>query len=229
MTAWSRSTASGGHTFPSSPTLPAGRPERLSHALLVPSPPPPPPTRLHSQKPPSIVCRRRFGGLNIYNLQSSCVFQDGGCFKQKQITVVEFVRPFEKTDHREIELTLTLHFLVVMLYTEQASLHHNEWGNVVMHKWGHWYDFLFFPFFFWKGPFCIENIHLTINPFLHRDRHTVDQKHVNRESVMNPCFLLRLSERFKFRLQKIQTSGPLLFFFFWVGGRGFKKWMYRFK
>lgn len=66
MIVWSRSTASGGPTSPSSPTPPVGQPER--RAPQVP-PSPPHPARLHSQKSPSIICRRRWWNLPFNNLQ----------------------------------------------------------------------------------------------------------------------------------------------------------------
>lgn len=87
-----------------------------------------------------------------------------------------------------------------MLYTEQASLHHNEWGNVVMHKLGHWY--------LEKGLFCIK-IYNWISTISNRNRHPVDQNHrVSREYVV--CWVgiksmfssLKTSEQFKFRLLK---------------------------
>lgn len=134
MTVWSHSTASGDPTSPSSPTLPVGRPNHHHHHH-PPHPPraadsaPPRPTapskdRGHSPVLPRIVCRRRWW---MQHLQSaSCVFQEGGNGETKAACGCS-VRPFLKTDHGDT----TLHLLVVLLYTEQASIHHDERGHVV--------------------------------------------------------------------------------------------------
>lgn len=133
MTVWSPSTASGDPTSPSSPTPPAGRPKRLSNIPLVPpSPPHPHPTAL-SKRPgghsPVLTALSADAavGCNSHNLR--VVFlQERGSRRQNKDNCGCSVWPL-KTDHGD---NTTLHFLVVMLYTEQASIHHNEWGNVVM-------------------------------------------------------------------------------------------------
>lgn len=58
------------------------------------------------------------------NLQSPCL-----CFTGKD----------GKKTHMELQLSFVaaelntiLHFLVVMLYTERASVHHDQWGNAAM-------------------------------------------------------------------------------------------------
>lgn len=180
MTVWSHSTASVDPTSPSSPTPPVGRPKRPPCTLPVRPPLPHPNpglTRLHSQKSPlpfSLLPASSCG--RIYNLQL-CVFQEGGNFFFKGCSCEAFWRPTT-----ERELTLSLHFLVVMLYTEQASIRHNERGNVAMlcTNEGHWYEFLK------KGPFCIESKQLNINQFqIVLSVVWTKKHHVNRE--FNVC------------------------------------------
>lgn len=197
MTVWSHSTASGDLISPSFHTQPVGRPERL------PSPPSPPhPTWLHSQKSPSIVCRCRWW---ISHLQSASCFFQGGNLKKKEITVVVLWALLKNWPQRERELTLTLHFLVIMLYTEQASIHHNDCGNVVLHNWGHWNKFWKGPIAYWKYNISQE-FHL---PWTKTITWTMSLLFI--EWVINLSFIL-----FDFGTIQIQTSGLSFFFFFFA-------------
>lgn len=142
MIVWSHSTARGDPTSPSSPTPPVGQPEQPA-PQASPSPPTHP-TRLHSQRSPSIICRFRWWNLPFNNLQ--VVFSKEEIWRKINNCGRSVSPPFE--DWPQNASTLTLHFLVIILYTEQASIHHNDCGKCryVMHKWGHWYEF-------WKGMF----------------------------------------------------------------------------
>lgn len=142
MIVWSHSTASGDRTSPSSPTLPVGQPER------------PPSPSLHT--PPDCTLR---------SLPASSADAVGGsCHlticklrfprrksEEKQIPVVISWVPFE--DWPQSALTLTLHFLVIILYTEQASIHYNDSGNADMLCTNEATDMNFE-----RGHFSVENI-----------------------------------------------------------------------
>lgn len=58
-----------------------------------------------------------------------------------------------KTDHGD---NTTVHFLVVYYYTEQATIHRNEWGDVAMHNLRYCYKSDFF-FFFINTIWCHHN------------------------------------------------------------------------
>lgn len=149
MTAWSRLTASGDPTSPSSPTLPVERPKRLSKHSSGPavSPPPPSPTpqnHHHHHHHPTALSRPGpqpcvlpvLPALSAESVvgtqQSRSAYRKEEIQDKTKITAVVVVWPL-RTDHGD---NTTLHFLVVMLYTEQASIHHNEWGNAAMRKLG---------------------------------------------------------------------------------------------
>lgn len=184
MTVWSRLTASGDPTSPSSPTLPVERPKRLSNIPPVPPSPLTPalhPTALSRPGPQPCVLPALSAepavGCNSHDLH--VVFYRKEEIQDKtKITVVVVVWPL-KTDHGD---NTTLHFLVVMLYTEQASIHHNERGNAAMHKLGYCYKSMKFE----KGLFTLSVYNESTNQaFQIENRHAVDQKHhVSRECVV---------------------------------------------
>lgn len=125
MTVWSFLTASDDPTSPSSPTLPAGQPKNDSNVPpFSPSPHPPPPEGPYP-RPPSSARRKQSSDVALCELH----------FTKKEEVLSEDKYACSlwalKTDHED---NTTLHFLVVMLYTEQASLR----GNVVQfgHKLG---------------------------------------------------------------------------------------------
>lgn len=121
MIVWSRSTASGDPTSPSSPTLPVGQPDRPPPRVSTPHPTALSEVSQHRLQTPLVeFCHLTICTLRFPRRKS----------EEKQIPVVILWVPFE--DWPQSAITLTLHFLVVILYTEQASIHNNDSGNADM-------------------------------------------------------------------------------------------------
>lgn len=240
MTVWSPSTASGDPTSPSSPTPPVGRPERLSKHSSGPTASPHP-TWLHSREkktkqkkksgataPSSQHCLQMPSldvTFKIWKLRFSFLFLSSFFFltgrrKSKTKTKITVVL-CDLCRLTTESVNTTLHFLIVTLYTEQASIHHNEGGNAVnvMHKSGHYYEC-------WKGPFCIKHTQLIWTNHFKIEIGILRTKKPSSEQRV--CALLLLSGWMKLfsslRLLNDSTKKPFRPRHFWL-----QKWMYRLK
>ena len=141
MTVWSLLTANEDPTSPSSPTLPAEQPKRLKHSSGLTIFP------LHltalsegrglSHILPALSAEAVIG----YNSRSlHVVFYRKEEVQEKTKINVLVLCGLLKTDHGD---NTTLRFLVIMLYTEQASIHHNEWEKKQLHKLGYCYESIY--------------------------------------------------------------------------------------
>lgn len=168
MTAWNLSTATNDPTSHSSPTPPVGQPNmQISNIPSVPRSFPLS-IRLHSQKAPacsassspSIVCTSPPSDVSVCEPLLLLFYRMEEVRDKNKDKRACSWWPL-KTDHGD---NTTLHFLVVMLYTEQASVLHNERGNVAMHKLGYSHSSMVF-FSFFKGLFISNKTSTISNRF----------------------------------------------------------------
>ena len=126
MIVWSHSTASGDPTSPRSPTLPVGQPEWPPPRVSTPHPTALSEVSQHRLQTPLV----EFNNLPCNNLQ--VVLSKEEIWKKKKNKKKQMpgvILRVSSEDWPQSALTLTLHFLVVILYTEQASIHYNDSGN----------------------------------------------------------------------------------------------------
>lgn len=155
MTAWSLLTASDDPTSHSSPTPPVGQPNmQISNIPRVP-PSFPLSIRLHSQKGPSLLSLvlppalsaqapppRRMS-QSASRFCCCCLTGWRKCETKTKINVLLLGGLWRLT----MEITLPCISWLLCCIQEQASIHHNEWGNVAMHKLGYSHNSMNFLLF----------------------------------------------------------------------------------